>query len=139
MIALIFALPVIFAIAFLPLWLGPLIGWLKIPSQKRDPNGTIVRMVINLFDHKGWTNDGFVYRHVTGVSIWVANDDYGLAINLDGTDPKPSKGQVDLNPYWRGKLYEAIQADKARYKAEKLSAGMAEFADNVIKFVSKGS
>lgn len=44
------------------------------------------RAIVNLFtdDAAGWTADGFNARHKSGITVWIANEAYGLTVTIPG-------------------------------------------------------
>ena len=45
--------------------------------------------------------------HDTDVSIWVANEDYGLSLNMGSKDAEPD--QYDMSDQCRALLYDTTQ------------------------------
>jgi hypothetical protein len=65
-----------------------------------------------------------LYNQKRGLCMWVANKDYGLSVHL-GNDALPaSDGRgFQMRPYWRKRLYVAVQARMAQEVVAKFSEG----------------
>lgn len=55
--------------------------------------------------HEEWVVDTHYVTHKTGVSVWIANEEYGIHINLER-----GKGRVDLDKFYKAKLRKAVDA-----------------------------
>lgn len=71
-----------------------------------DPAVTAIVYSIQTYPD-GWERDTFKMWHDDDVSIWVANEDYGLSLNIGSQDVQPD--QYVMSDQCRAVLYDATQ------------------------------
>ena len=119
-------------------WWKPLISLINRRKWRNDPNAPAIQLVIELLDEQGWNETSYLLNHVSGVSIWTANNDYGLSINLNGEARPCSEGSdITLNPYWRSQLWSRVKQFKMESKIAALERKKLKFAENVVQFTKR--
>lgn len=66
----------------------------------------------------GWERDSFQMWHDDDVSIWTANEDYGLSITMGGKEARPD--EYEMSDQCRVILYDTTQAWLRKTLNEKL-------------------
>lgn len=137
--------------AFLPLLCLALVGAMVLVAKSigllvewrrglTSPSAHIAELVIGLLESdEGWSEDLFHLKHeATKVSIWIANKDYGLGVQVGGVEARPGNS-IDLCPYWRKQIWERVEARQARETARHLQESTVRLASNIIDFHERKS
>ena len=117
-------------------------GWLKkaVEPPARTDADDLTDIVVGLIRaDRDWVRDKHVWWHPSGISIWVANEDYGLGVRLRAknrneyyTASSLPDDAIRLSERQKAAIWKAVKGEKDQVSGQTRTDALRDTVRNVL-------